>query len=69
MQLSIQNKIVGSFSIGLILLGIVAALSSGSIHQLSRVIQVNCTHQTLEKLHELYAELKKAAREFLSPIL
>jgi diguanylate cyclase (GGDEF)-like protein/PAS domain S-box-containing protein len=60
MEFSIQNKIVGSFSIGLILLGIVAALSSGSIHQLNLVIQeVNRTHQTLEKLHELCAELKE----------
>jgi diguanylate cyclase (GGDEF)-like protein/PAS domain S-box-containing protein len=61
MQLSIQNKIVGSFSIGLILLGIIAALSSGSIHQLSLVLQeVNRTHRTLEKLHELCVELKEA---------
>jgi diguanylate cyclase (GGDEF)-like protein/PAS domain S-box-containing protein len=60
MQLSIQNKIIGSFSIGLILLGVVAALSSGSIHQLSLVIQeVNRTHQTLEKLNELRTELKE----------
>jgi diguanylate cyclase (GGDEF)-like protein/PAS domain S-box-containing protein len=61
MKLSIQNKIVGSFSIGLILLGIVAVLSSGSVHQLGLVIQeVNSTHQTLEKLHELCVELKEA---------
>ncbi|NJM75457.1 MAG: hypothetical protein HC852_06335 [Acaryochloridaceae cyanobacterium RU_4_10] len=61
MKLSIQNKIVGSFSMGLILLGIVGILSSGSIHQLSLVIQeVNRTHQTLEKLHNLCAELKEA---------
>lgn len=46
---------------GLILLGIVGILSSGSIHQLSLVIQeVNRTHQTLEKLHNLCAELKEA---------
>jgi diguanylate cyclase (GGDEF)-like protein/PAS domain S-box-containing protein len=61
MKLSTQNKIIGSFSIGLILLGIVAVLSSESIHQLSAIVQeVNSTRQTLDKLHELYVELKEA---------